>query len=878
MLKSSLHHTSTITAFIIGLPIIIVGWLGFSLLFSPLHTGQEKENEPIRLANGITAQSFRAEYLNLSKIYVKYSSVGAGVELEVSLHRGSLDGSLIAHWTGLYPQAANSLQLYAFPPQADSKNQLYFLEFEAKSATLINLAGVTLAQAPPETYPSGQLYLNGEPTQAALFYLVEYEPNPGELLRSFFEKQAQFEGLPWLALLCLGLTFGVAGILLWLLARYRLKLGFLLGKSGLRPWLIFGGLLLSLRLLLSLSFMLITPPLQGPDEPGHIGKALGLAEGKPDASFTAPMADLMQRTRFIAHFAWLTYADNPIELYPANVENRQPDLYYTLAAGLVKVGSLFGTNFTSQIYLTRLTSVLLGLMTVAAGLGLGYLWRHESTGLALALPLSVALLPEAIHLSAVANNDNGAIAFGAIVAWGMGLLFLRGLRPLFFGIALVGLVLSIYSKASANALLPGFGLGFYMLAWLHWQNRRVRLGLLLLPVAGLLLGMITLFFLTDHNRAASAWYFNPTLEIALHAERTPQAESHSGQFVLKLSSEGKPVEQQINLFNTPSFQRVRVTGWLKTATQAGDTAALVRVQTAKQTLIEERIIASPEWRLFSFEINANADEINHTRLQTYLQLQLACSGAGTIYLDDLSLSPTDSLDTNLLANPSFEETLWTWRDDWQEPNRSVRSFKADMLDAIQNGSGLNYGTIFLQNFLFLFITFWGAFGWSQVLYAGAVYLLGGAIFLLALFGLLRRSTWQGGSRAFHFFCLCSALTTTLALQFIRLPTSWMYIGTPDIIHSRHAFAALLPQLVILLVGLRGLHHFKVLPRRIGQKNRESAIIKEVEGLSTTLQVEKLEENHTGGWLWLTIWAWGSLLFILTILALLATIFPFYYNR
>ncbi len=863
MHKPNIFGNSFSTVAIVAFPMLFVIWSIASLIFSPLYTSQKKGSSVIPAASGKVAQAFKAEYPALSKIYVKYSNNSAPTDKinvgKVILRKSGPEGTLIAEWS---QSVSNEEQSYSFTPQLDSAGQNYYLEFSNSQ---------NLVYSPKEVYPEGQLYFEGKPAQGDLYFVAEYAPNPGELIGGFFRQQERFGGLPGLALLCIAAAIGLGGVLLWLLAKYRYDLGKWLSGNRKTPWLIFGGLLLGLRLTFSLAFMLVTPLLQGPDEPGHIGRTLAMAQNQPDSSFSGLVADLMQRTDFIKHFPWLTYADNPAQLYPATAEQLQLPFYYWIAAGLVKLGNLFGASFSGQNYLARLASVLLGLMTVGAALGLGYLWRREKLGLALALPVSVALLPEAVHLSSVANNDNGAIAFGAVATFGMALLFLRGPRPLYFGVVLVGLGLSIFNKASANALIPGFAIGFYILALLHFKKSWIRRTLLAFPLIALLLGLAVVFLITDHSRAASGWYYNPILDVGQHAERQLLAEAHSGQFVLKIGPESRAIEQQVNLFGQADFQRVRIQGWIRAANNT-EQAAFVRLQTATETITEQRIAAGATWQSFEFEANVNATEISHTRIKAYLRLQFASASSGSVYLDDLSLVPTDNSSPNLLANPSLEQSVWTFKNDWQGAGRSRHSFAGDMLDTVQNGAALDYGAIFLQNWLFLFITFWGAFGWSQVLFGLPIYLLGAIIFLVAIFGFLRtiiRTPKLGTRNAYIYFCLFTALLTMFSLQFIRLPTSWMYDGTPDITHSRHAFAALLPQLIILLVGLGGFGP--------AAKLKNNAIIEaEYQEEYNVSAVPKNKSILRQGWLGL--WVWSVFLFVLTLSALLNTIFPYYYNN
>ncbi len=704
-------------------------------------------------------------------------------------------------------------------------------------------------------------------------------------LSSFFREQEKFGGWPVAALACLLITFCGASLLLRFFWENRGNFNRLSSGVNKTTWLQFTALLLVTRLALSLTFMLFTPPLQGPDEPGHLGKALKTAGLTPEAGFIKPVANLMEVTRFTEHFPWLKPTDDPVSLYPPTSENLQLPLYYVLATGFLKAGNYFQPDLASQDYLVRLTSALLGLVMVGTAVGTGYLFRTRSSWLAFGIPLVAAFLPEPAYLSGVANNDNGAIAFGAVAAYGMALLFLRGLHPVYVGFTLLGLGLSIACKASANALIPGYLTGFFLLAWLNFPSRTAHRLLVTFPLIFFGAALAFLFFQTDKERGLSGWYQTPTLDLGLHAGRTLSSTAHSGKAVLALSAGGRPVEQQVNLFNQPDFTAFRISGWVKRGDKSLNEGLLaLRVQTARETLTGKQITAGPDWQAFSFEVKANSAEISHTRVKTYLRLQTEILSGEELYLDDLGMFPLEEPGLNLLANPSFEDVIWTWKGDWENPGRLSRSFLADMLDTAQNGAALNYGTIFLQNTVFVFITFWGAFGWSQILFSLPIYLGAGVASLLALLGLLR---WRSlkltrNEKAFTLFCLLTLATTILALQIIRLPTSWMYDGTPDITHSRHVFPALIPEIYLFLLGLRGLKALPFLTAAGNLDNEKGAIIQLPapgdrsweEEFAPLIPNKRPAFPESGPGLFLL-----SFLFLgLSMAALLSAIFPFYYQN
>jgi hypothetical protein len=119
-------------------------------------------------------------------------------------------------------------------------------------------------------------------------------------------------------------------------------------------------------------------------------------------------------------------------------------------------------------HLLRLLSIALGAVTIWAIYHLGrVLWPQQA-----AIPLTMAALtaftPQFLFLSAVANNDNAATAFSALVLWQVAALLhdRPGAAP-WKRSALLGVLLGLglLSKASLVALVPVVGLAVAVAAW-----------------------------------------------------------------------------------------------------------------------------------------------------------------------------------------------------------------------------------------------------------------------------------------------------------------------------------------------------------------------------------------------------------------------------
>ncbi|MEJ2209931.1 MAG: glycosyltransferase family 39 protein [Anaerolineae bacterium] len=118
-------------------------------------------------------------------------------------------------------------------------------------------------------------------------------------------------------------------------------------------------------------------------------------------------------------------------------------------------------------HLVRLLSIALGATTVWAIYHLGSLLFPSRRAIPLVMAGLVAFTPQFLFLSAVANNDNAATTFSALVLWqAAALLYDRRPRAFWPRAGLLGLLLGrgLLSKASLAALVPVVGLALLLAA------------------------------------------------------------------------------------------------------------------------------------------------------------------------------------------------------------------------------------------------------------------------------------------------------------------------------------------------------------------------------------------------------------------------------
>lgn len=238
-------------------------------------------------------------------------------------------------------------------------------------------------------------------------------------------------------------------------------------------------LLLAAFALLALMHTWATPIFEAPDEVWHYAYVRWLAEGhglppmdsdisgahqqvaQPPlyymaaALISAPLPDddlddLMWGNPHFGYQGPLTSADNKnMLIHPPN--QRWP-----------------WRGAARTIHITRLTSILFGLITVTAAWSLGHETFQTRRGALLTAALA-AFHPQFVFISSVVSNDSAVAALATATLWMTARVLRRGLTPrraLAVG-ALTGL--SLLCKTSALLLLPLVGAACL---WRGWRSRR----------------------------------------------------------------------------------------------------------------------------------------------------------------------------------------------------------------------------------------------------------------------------------------------------------------------------------------------------------------------------------------------------------------------
>lgn len=243
--------------------------------------------------------------------------------------------------------------------------------------------------------------------------------------------------------------------------------------------------LLTIYLLFSAVYSLVTPLFEAPDEMDHFRYINWLATGKGLPHLAADLAaaghEIGQPPLYYALLALpvsFINTDDLEEVAPMNP-------YWREGAGLNVHYHTEREQFpyhqtTLAVHVARFGSILMGMITIMCTYALARYIIPAQAALAAAL---VAFNPQFVFISAVINNDNLITAVSALVL----LLLVRNLvatRPLLGLYVLVGLFwgLAILSKVSGVALFGVILFALLVTAWRHHSYRLLLMGLGLVTI------------------------------------------------------------------------------------------------------------------------------------------------------------------------------------------------------------------------------------------------------------------------------------------------------------------------------------------------------------------------------------------------------------
>lgn len=596
-------------------------------------------------------------------------------------------------------------------------------------------------------------------------------------------------------------------------------------RPSLRKEPILLAAILLLALLHGLLYVFLVPPWQHYDEPNHFEYAWLLAHrgqrpqpGDYDRAMRQAVAESMLAHDF---FRGMEYRPDLAAEKPwigSHEQLEELPLYYLLAS--LPLRALPEASIAGQLHAARLVSLLLYLVSIAAGFGLVAQFTRPGHPLRGLVPLGMALLPAYTDLMTAVNSDVAAIASFSLFLWLAARLVQRGFAWGEFLGVLLATALCLLSKRTVYVALPLLALAL-LFTCLRGRLRPLAWGLLSVAVLG---GILAGFDWGD----AALWY-RATPQNSPTRAGSDQASEGAAAFELAIQPGGDPVKLiqilPVELAETLSGQPLTLGGWLWASQPLEAQSPALHIFDGGQHFVQPIAIdATP--RFFAFPITPQGNT-----WRAWLAFEPLPGGADQpvqVFADGLVLAvgeyPADQPPVfepgaargswggrpfeNLLRNPSAE-AAWFYLRPWAD-QASARLFS----DYGQDRPSLALYTLldppaagwfYQRSAASLFRTFWAKFGWGHVPLIGhkpyARALL--PFTLLALAGWLpllwqnrrglRRAPWAA------LMVLAAALAGVWGMALVRA-SNYIFIWTGFLPVARYAFPVIAPTMLALAAG------------------------------------------------------------------------------
>jgi hypothetical protein len=587
-------------------------------------------------------------------------------------------------------------------------------------------------------------------------------------------------------------------------------------------------LILLLALVRGLLYVAIVPPWQHYDEPTHFEYVRLIAERRRlprrddyDLGMRQEIASSMQAAGFWKELTAPTidfWSDIPPSIGISELEH--PPLYYILLALPQQLVS--HQDVETQLYVARLGSVLLYLIVVACAFGIVAEAFPRRRWLPIAVAAFIVLLPPFTDLMSAVNNDAGAAAATSLLLWAAVRLLRRGPSLIRVGGILALSAMCWFTKSTAGAVAVAVLLILLMNYAPKFYRRWLWLALcLLIPVA-----VVATF---TWGGQAAHWYSH---DPAAAANRVT-GDAVVGDSALVLSSDGEKHPRTIyQELSRPAGEGLRgqvVTfgTWLRTA-EGSEGFARLRLSDG---LTEQRhgVEVTGDWEFYAFTATIGLDAPG---VAVYAILPGQPDAARPVYLDGVILvrgeMPVDQIPemsnpagttgqwggqqfTNLLQNGSAEK-VWPGLRSWIG-NVSLHRQPASLIfHSLWDWSRTAW--VYGFEFLILFQSFWGGFGWNHLRLPAPYYYLLGAVTIAGFIGIgiglvrlaKKRKKGERWQRvAWGMLGVASLVSWGAAILRIHPVFETGYINWPV---ARYAAASIVPTATFLCWGL-----LKVVPGR-----------------------------------------------------------------
>ena len=253
-------------------------------------------------------------------------------------------------------------------------------------------------------------------------------------------------------------------------------------------------------------YLLVVPPWQHYDEPGHF-EYVWLIANEPTFPRKGDHDEEMLRELVRSMDLYGFYGEQPLPPGDWSLDELKqligisqvgdPPVYYWIAALPLRV--IHFPDITTELYIGRGMSLLLYLITIVAAWGvMDELLSNIKHPLSWMVPAFLVALPGLVDIMTAVNNDVGAVAFFSLFLWGSVRLIKRGFSIPGVMWLIVSAGLCWWTKNTTVVVLP---LTVFVLL-LSLINARKRILVWVIPALGCILMIVVVLRWGD----AAMWY------------------------------------------------------------------------------------------------------------------------------------------------------------------------------------------------------------------------------------------------------------------------------------------------------------------------------------------------------------------------------------
>ncbi len=585
-----------------------------------------------------------------------------------------------------------------------------------------------------------------------------------------------------------------------------------------------------------LCYVFLVPPWMHYDEPNHfeyvqlmvkwnrvpqIGEydqaiRIGIAQSEIDKGFFSALR--------INPPTNLNSATQPVWIGP-QTQLGDPPLYYFYAGLPLRLFP--GLDVAAQLYLSRIMSFLLYILTVIIAWMIASELAPENHPLRYSLSFGVALLPGFVDVMTAVNNGVAEIALVSLVIWGMVRLLKRGFSWPVILVSASAIILVYWSKPTGLFILPFLILTLILTLTKPPFRRYIWVGLTVTIVAALILG------LDWHD--SLFWYRSSSQNGAFRIART---ETVLGKYAFQINL----AAQVYPRWNAPFYQPLPLQNGLQAksadytvgAWMWSDKPIQVRLPDfAAGSLIHNITVdldSTP--RFFAYHVKLPLAQ-NIFPLRLNLDPRTKNTKTGIVYYDGLvivegnfPLEQVPSFDdvdaskgkwggrsfVNMVRNASAEMIGPRLRRQIDIPLANFlpnQILPSSLLMSVLDRDGAWW--FYYQTVVGDFYTFWAKFGWGAIPLLGSKpYRIFIAVTIIGIFSSLISFTWLLINRKpqFRYDIGVLFLAITGMYWLFTFVRGMSFLGSDKLYYSpaRYAYPALIPTIFFLLGGISSLIH------------------------------------------------------------------------